>query len=422
MRLLQLSLRSLLLYALVLVILSIPVSFFSISEILNEETDETLDLQSGQFLSHLGNFTYLDDLETDLEVLDHLSNNIHIYPSKGRHVPRHFETISVFDSAEQEYRPFRQISSSVTIKGKPYILSIRMSLVDNDRLVLAISLVQTLLIVLLVAGLLFINRSLSRKIWKPFYSTINQLKAYELDKNKAIEPEVTHIVEFDDLNKTVSALTDRNRKVFLQQKEFIENASHELQTPLAIFQGKLDLLMQSPTLSEADAGIIMELEAASRRMSRLNKNLLLLSKIDNEQFLEKEEVEVGVVLGELLVNLQPVAQLDHIEITYHAHALNVHCSKPLLEILLTNLIHNAIRHNTAGGKVDVTIEERALCISNSGPPLQMSTEKMFERFSKETANAQSTGLGLAIVKKICDTCHFGLTYRYDYGHHFVVRF
>ena len=253
MRLLQRSLRTLLLYSLILVVLSIPVSLFSIREILNEEVDENLDLHADQFLSHIKKFTYLDDLETDLEVLDQLSYNIHIRPSDGRLIPEHFETISVYDSAEHEYRPFRQWSSGVDIKGKSYILSIQMSLVDNDQLVLVISVVQTVLIVLLVAGLLFLNRSLSRKIWKPFYDTLTQLKAYELDKSKPIELEVTNIVEFDDLNKTVSLLTDRNRKVFLQQKEFIENASHELQTPLAIFLAKLDLLMQSPTLSEADS-------------------------------------------------------------------------------------------------------------------------------------------------------------------------
>ena len=423
MRLLQLSLRSLLLYSLVLVVLSIPVSLLSIREILNEEVDENLDLQSDQFLNHIKRFNHLDDLETDLEVLDQLSYNIHIKRSDGGFVPEHFETISVYDSVENETRPFRQLSSSVDIKGKSYILSIQMSLVDNDELVLAISLVQTVLIVLLVAGLLFLNRSLSRKLWKPFYDTLGQLKAYELDKSKFIEPGITNIIEFDDLNKTISLLTDRNRKVYLHQKEFIENASHELQTPLAIFQSKLDLLMQSPTLSETDSVTITELEATSKRMSRLNKNLLLLSKIDNEQFVDKEEIEISTLINELLTNLRPVAELHTITIEYTAHSLQLQCSKSLLEILLTNLFHNAIRHTTAQGRVTVALSEHTLLISNSGIPIKMSSEKMFERFSKENASVNSTGLGLAIVKKICDTCHYELSYYYKEGtHHFSVKF
>jgi signal transduction histidine kinase len=423
MRLLQVSLRSLLLYSLVLVILSVPLSLFSIREILNEEVDETLDLHADQFLNHIKQFTYLEDLETDLQVLDQLSYNIHIKPSSGQEIPEHFETISVYDSAENEFRPFRQLSSSVSIKGKPYVLSIQMSLVDNDQLVRAISLVQTVLIILLTAGLLFLNRSLSRKLWKPFYQTLAQLKAYELDKNKSIEPEKTNIIEFDDLNKTVSLLTDRNRKVYLQQKEFIENASHELQTPLAIFQGKLDILMQSPTLSESDAATIMELETTAQRMARLNKNLLLLSKIDNEQFVEKEEVEISILASELLNNLRSVAELDQITIEFNAEETMLMCNKSLMEILLTNLFHNAIRHNRSGGKIIVSLHKEALKISNSGQPMKMSTEKIFERFSKENTSVNSTGLGLAIVKKICDTCRYTLNYVYENDmHHFLVKF
>lgn len=423
MRLLQLSLRTLLVYSLILVILSIPVSLFSIREILNEEVDENLEVQASQFLDHIKGFTYLDDLETDLEVLDQLSYNIHIKPSDGHHEQSHFETITVFDSLEQENHPFRQLSSSVDIKGKPYMLTIQMSLVDNDQLVLVISLVQTALIVLLIAGLLFINRSLSRKIWKPFYATLNQLKAYELDKSKTIEPEITNIIEFDDLNKTVSSLTDRTRKVYLEQKEFIENASHELQTPLAIFHGKLDLLMQSPTLSEADAATLSELESTAKRMSRLNKNLLLLSKIDNEQFIDKEEVDLDKLVLDLLTNLRPVAELDHIPIAYNASVCMLNCSRALIEVLLTNLFHNAIRHNIPHGKVVVELKEQTLQVSNTCPPLKMSPEKMFERFSKENGSINSTGLGLSIVRKICDTCGYELNYNYkDAMHHFIVRF
>src|SRR5690606_4452609 len=108
---------------------------------------------------------------------------------------------------------------------------------------------------------------------------LEQLKAYELDKSESIPIESSKIVEFNDLNKTVSHLTERNRKVFLHQKEFIENASHELQTPIAIFQSKIDTLMQSPNLTQAEADTLVELESSAQRMSRLNKNLLLLSKI-----------------------------------------------------------------------------------------------------------------------------------------------
>lgn len=422
MRLLQVSLRSLLLYSLVLVVISIPVSLYSIQEILNEEVDESLTLNSEQFLEHLKHFEYLDDLETDLHVLDQLSYNIHIKPAAQAITQKSFETVIRYDSIEHEERPFRQLSSNVVVKGKPYILTISMSLVDNDDLIIAISIVQIILIILLTGGLLFINRSLSKKLWKPFYKIINQLKAYELDKNEAFEVEQTNIIEFDDLNKAIGTLTERNRKVFSQQKEFIENASHELQTPLAIFQSKLDVLMQNSALSESSADTIAELEATAQRMSRLNKNLLLLSKIDNEQFIEKEDVDLHAATLDVIAKIREIADTNQLSMINSLSAGRTLANKTLIEVLITNLLYNAVRHTPDGGSIHVTVKDKIFEVANSGKPLS-DPEKIFERFRKDSANSESTGLGLAIVKKICDLCSYELRYAYKADLHvFSVRF
>ncbi len=423
MRLLQVSLRSLLLYSLLLVVISIPVSLFSLREILNEEVDESLLLNSDQFLKHIKGFEYLDDLETDLHVLDQLSYNIHIKPSTELNHDNKFETVTQYDTIEHEERPFRQLSSSVLIKGKPYLLTVRMSLVDSQDLIVAVGIVQVVLIILLTAGLLLINRSLSKKLWKPFYKTISQLKAYELDKNESFQIEKTDIIEFDDLNKTINSLTDRNRKIFLQQKEFIENASHELQTPLAIFQSKLDVLMQQPSLSESYAETISELEATAQRMSRLNKNLLLLSKIDNEQFITKENVELKTITLDLLDKIRSIADMNNLSITTSIQALKLLANKTLIEVLITNLLYNAVRHTPGQGSIHVLLDTQRLEISNSGKPFSINPEQIFDRFRKDSTNPESTGLGLAIAKKICDTCSYTLKYSYQNDKHvFSVNF
>lgn len=423
MRLLQVSLRGLLLYSLVLVLISIPVSIFSIRALFDEEVDESIAREADQFLQHVKSFEYLDDLETDLEVLDQLSYNIHIKPSSGPFIASDYKTIMLYDSLEHEEHPFRQRSSSVIIKGKPYVLTVRMSLLDNNDLVMAIGLVQVTLSVLLISGLLLLNRSLSKRLWKPFYKTLDRLKAYELDKSESVTIEKSDIVEFDDLNKTVSYLTERNRKVYLQQKEFIENASHELQTPIAIFQAKLDSLMQSPALSQQQADLIMELEATAQRMARLNKNLLLLSKIDNEQFLDTENIELAAMIHSQLSVLKPMAQLEHITIVSSLNPLPLKANKTLIEVLLTNLFHNAIRYSPGREEVSINLYDGTLTVINKGTPLKMEAEKMMERFSKEGAHPSSTGLGLAIVKKICDSCAYQLRYTYEQGTHiFQVTF
>jgi signal transduction histidine kinase len=298
-----------------------------------------------------------------------------------------------------------------------------MSLVENDDLVIAIGSVQVAISILLSIGLLLLNRSLSKKLWKPFYKTLDQLKAYDLDKNESILFEKSNVVEFDDLNKTVSSLTKRNREVFLQQKEFIENASHELQTPIAIFQSKLDELMQSPSLASREAQTLGELEATAQRMARLNKNLLLLSKIENEQFLNTENIDLSEIINSQLSVLKPLAQLENINIVTSIQSFHLKTNPTLIEVLLTNLFHNAIRYSPKNEDITISLNDHTLIVSNKGKPLKMDVSKMTDRFAKESTDPGSTGLGLAIVRKICDRYFYDLKYAYaNHSHNFTINF
>lgn len=423
MRLLQVNLRGLLLYSVILLIVSIPLSLLSIQAILAEEVDESIAHQAEQFTTHIKGFEYLDDLEIDLEVLDKLSTNIHIKPSNQEIGDEAYQTVLMYDSIENEERPFRQMSSIVIVKGKPYILTVQMSLVDNNDLIMAIGLVQIAISILLVVGLLFLNRSLSIRLWKPFYKTLDQLKAYELDKSESISVEESNIIEFNDLNKTIGYLTDRNRKVFLNQKEFIENASHEMQTPIAIFQSKLDTLMQSPHLTQAEADTIMELELTAQRMARLNKSLLLLSKIDNNQFLLTESVDIAGIIQTQIASLAPMAALDGIKIVADLSGSNINANKTLIEVLVSNLLHNAIRYGEKHETVRVALQDEELSISNKGKATKVNIDQMTQRFTKESTDPNSSGLGLAIVKKICDSSGYRFEYSFsDSIHTFSVTF
>jgi signal transduction histidine kinase len=413
MRLLQVNLRSLLLYSLILLIISIPISFLSVQAILNEEIDESLSLQADQFARHIQSFEYLDDLEMDLKVFDQLSYNIDIKPAVQSSSTPLFSTVSLYDELGKDTKPFRQLATTFMVKGKPFGLTVRTSLVDNHDLVLAIGFVQVIVSILLTAGLLLLNRRLAKRIWKPFYNTLERLRAFELDKNETIPLVESPIIEFNDLNKALSHLTEKSRKVYLNQMEFIENASHELQTPIAIFQTKIDALMQSPYLAQPEAETLLELETTAQRMSRLNKNLLLLSKIDNEQFWEKESVDLSAMVQQQAESQKPVAALHGIGILTTLAPLHLNANKTLVEILVTNLFNNAIRYSTRGEDIIVTLQGRTLSVSNKGKQLAISFEKMTERFSKESADPNSTGLGLAIARKICDSAGYTLAYSFD---------
>lgn len=422
MRLLQVSLRSLLLYSLLLVLVSIPVSLVSISAILNHEVDETLTMQSEQFLKHVKQFEYLDDLDRDLVVLDQLTYNVHIRPAPGAVPEKIFESVRIYDSLDHEERPYRQLSSVVTIQGKPYRLTILISLVDNHDLLLAIGVVQAMLLIVLAGGLVLINRSLSRRLWKPFYDTLNKLKAYTVDRDETVVTGKTRISEFDDLNKTIAALTERNRKIFLQQKEFIEDASHELQTPLAVFQSQLDVLMQQPGLSETAADAIAGLESTAQRMSRLNKDLLLLSKIDNRQFTHMEDVALDSMVREHVSRLKARMEEAHLTFRDSYDPTTLSTNRALTEVLVTNLLHNAILHTLPGGMITVKVDPLTLVVTNTGKPLQAS-DRIFDRFRKENNSTRGSGLGLAIVRKICESLGYRVAYAYDHNRHiFTIRF
>ena len=420
MRLLQVSLRTLMLYSLVMVLISIPVSFFFIENLLSEEVDEALGFRMAQFQRHIKSFENLEDIHTDIMVMNRLITDMGLVSTEDLSVHNSYKTVIRFDSLENDESPFRELSTVIPIQGINYLVTIRMSLVDNEELVLTLVAVQATLVVLLTIGLLLLNRSMSRKLWKPFYDTLTQLKAYELDKSEPINPQNTNIVEFDDLNKTIGHLIARNRKTFLQQKEFIENASHEMQTPLAIFQSKLDNFMQNPRLTEKEAMEILEMEQSVNRMSRLNKNLLLLSKIDNDQFADVEEIELTQVAIPIVENLMPIAALDKVSIETTFHPLKIQANPTLMEILLNNLFQNAVRHTVPEGQVNIAIRDSWVRVSNTGGPLKIPPTEMFERFKKDSKNENSVGLGLAIIRKICDTNGYGLEYRYESGSHIFV--
>lgn len=423
MRLLNISLRSFLRYSLILVVVSIPTSFITIRLLLNEEVDESLALHREEFLQHIKSFHYLEDLETDLKVFDQLTFDISIKPSATLLKLDSLRNISHFDSMEMEDKPYRELISGVMIKSNPYVLTIRQSLVESNDLAFAIGMVQSILILFLILGFVLINRKLSGKLWAPFYATLNNLKQFQIDKSQSFVFETTRVDEFNDLNNAIQDLTEKSKAIYRQQKEFTENASHEMQTPLAIMQSKLDVLMQSPDLTESQAVIIQDMSATSLRMARLNRNLLLLSKLDNDQFNETEPVDISIIISLIATNLKPLADVQGITIEQNLIAHQLTGNKTLIEILVSNLLSNALRHNQPNGTVVISITQQQLVVSNTGSILTVPIHKLFERFNKEGSHPQSVGLGLAIVKKICDTCGYSITYNFTNTiHQFSVSF
>lgn len=289
----------------------------------------------------------------------------------------------------------------------------------EDKLLIigAVTTLTVIFFALLLAVLIWVNRRISRKLWQPFYKSLENIKTFDLTKNEAPAFEPTDITEFDELNKSLDRLIAGNIATYTQQKEFAENASHELQTPLAIVQSKLELLLQNSTLKNEQYVIIDEALKALSRVSRINKNLLLLTKIENSQYMDKEKIDLSELLEGNISHFSNFSQHKQIEITTDIHpGITVNGNKTLVEILVHNMITNAIRHSPQGGSLWIQLKKNRMDFTNTGDaPLQK--EQLFKRFTSASTQTPGTGLGLALVKQICNRYQWHVNYNFAGEHH-----
>ena len=302
-------------------------------------------------------------------------------------------------------------------------MQIRESMISNSELISAIMIIQLLILTLLFIGLVFINRNLSQKIWSPFYIILDRLRKYRIDEDAALTLPGTTTAEFRELNAAITHLIERSRAAYQDQKEFTENASHELGTPQAIFRTKLELLAQTKELTEEQAELVESLLEATDRIARLNKNLLLLTKIENRQFFEIETIDLHTVVTKALDAYKDQTSGKNILLKCSvANKALIAVNPALLELIVFNLISNAIRHTSEGGTVIIQGSQDFFMAANTGPLLR-NPEKVFQRFHRESKNSLGSGLGLSIVKKACEVSGFSIEYAYNAEmHHFKVSF
>lgn len=297
---------------------------------------------------------------------------------------------------------------------------------DLEHDIIAGMMIQFLLIFIAVALALFITvRFVTKKLWQPFDDTLLKAEQFNLAKSDIPRFTETGIHEFSRLNDSLTQLMTKDKETYRIQKEFTENASHELQTPLAVIRGKLDLLMQQ-NLSESQMRLVADLYALTTRMGHLNRNLLLLAKIDNAQYTDMEDVDLSPLISDSLT-LYDVLR-DGVSLRLddsNAHGgTKLRANPILLECMLKNLIVNAIRHTPAGGDINITLRHDSLTVSNKaddGKPLDTSV--LFCRFHPGDTGNKGNGLGLAIVKAVCDFHRWNVGYSFTSGYHqFTVNF
>ncbi len=334
-----------------------------------------------------------------------------------------YQDTLLFMVNENDYEPVRMLKTFFHQQGHYYQLTIITSFVESDDLIEDLFYYLLWLYAVMVVCVIFINQSLLQRIWRPFYKLLNTLKDYRLDKPVPFAFQASKIDEFNDLQESVSKLLQNNLQVYQSQKQFIENASHELQTPVAISLNKLELLAEKSELTEEQATLMESVIGNLEKLTRLNKSLLLLSKIENKQFTQEQDIHVNAVVDKLLAEFSEQAQFKEVTLELEAKGeLHQRMNKDLLEMMLSNLLKNAIIHNVKNGFVTVVIQPNQIAIHNSGPAQALDPDKVFKRFYKASASSQSTGLGLSIVKAIADLYGIKLRYQYEQHHCIIIDF
>ncbi len=334
---------------------------------------------------------------------------------------RRFYYTEYLNAKEHENEPGRSLVTSVSLNGKKYEVTIIKSRVESEDLVRIILLITLGVTLILLLALMLINRFVLNRLWRPFYTILNQMKTYELTKMGDIVQEPTQIDEFRELNRSAHAMAARVKQDYKELKSFADNASHEMMTPLAIINSKLDSLLQTESFTAEQGEILEDIYHGVGRLFRLNQSLLLLAKIENNLIPDLQEIAMEELVASKARQFQELFEKDGLVLKLELEPCTVQMSKYLADILLNNLLSNAIRHNHNGGMVAIKLQANSLQISNTGKDIALD-KQLFERFSKSAAS-EGMGLGLAIGKQICALYGFAISYRYEnQWHHFTINF
>jgi signal transduction histidine kinase len=265
-----------------------------------------------------------------------------------------------------------------------------------------------------VLVLFWAQKKISERLWQPFYNTLERLRSFQLTQATPLLLVQSDIDEFAELNAAIGRLTEKARQDYRSLKRFTENASHEIQTPLSVIRAKLEILLQSEGLNGAQLADLHSTELAATRLSRLQQNLLLLVKIENEQFEAQEMIPLHQLVSSKLELLKDFIEAKKLLVNTECNQVKLQLNPFLAETLISNLIGNAVKHNLPkAGWIRVELNEATLSISNSAKSPEAPAIEFVERFRRSNSQSEGLGLGLAIVAEICELYQWQLSVHFE---------
>ncbi len=331
---------------------------------------------------------------------------------------RFSDTIAPHPYREGETEPYRKLEAVKEVDGSFFHITITDVFIESDDIYDVVVEIIWRLFLILGVGMLIASFLVTRWLLTPFQRILSSIRGFNIKQSEPLDLPQTTTREFRKLNAFVSAMTERARRDFCTVREFSENASHEMQTPISIARGKLELLQETQSLDQEQLRLIDDAQTALRRMSKLGSALLLLTKIENHEFRAQHNIDFSAIVNACIDNFEELAMLRGLPVKREVEpGVKVALDPTLADVLVSNLVRNAIRHNQENGAIEIRLDQERLLIRNTGAPPTIPTRDLFKRFRKSQQSEKSMGLGLAIVKKICDTNRLSVSYDFQDGWH-----
>ncbi len=391
--------------------------YFVLHYILIRQLDETLRSEQQEIVEYI-------DAHHQLPEIENTKNQwIAIEKSNQPIQKQKTKSYTVFNPRENENEKVRQLIFSVFVNQTNYNITVNKSEVETDDILKLIILVTIGMIALILLLNLLINRNIINRLWQPFYHSINKVKEYHLNDRQSLHLPKEDTDEFNLLNDSLNVMTQSVRQDYQTLKAFTENASHEMQTPLAVIKSKTEMLLQQQNISEEAMKQIIGIEEGIQKLSRLHHSLLLLTKIENTHFKFDEKVDMYELLSQKIEEKREVFESKKLTVVKDLQFVSLRFHQQLAEILVNNLLSNSIRYTPANGIVTIELDDEKLIVRNTATENSLDVDKIFQRFYKAQQNHEGNGLGLAIVKEIGKIAGFDVQYLFHNNHHiFTIYF
>ncbi|MGM9705745.1 MAG: sensor histidine kinase [Prevotella sp.] len=391
--------------------------YFAIIDEINDETDDSLEdyaeLVIKRYLS--GEKMPTTSISTNNQY--YLHEVTAGYADSVSHV--RYADSEVYIKYKHEYEPARSIAYIfMTDSGRYYEVVVYVPTIDKDDLKEMLFYWIMFLSIAIMICIATLNVFMVRRSMRPLYNLLRAMDAYRLGHGSTVGHNPTRISEFSHISDAVSRLMIRSDKLYANQKIFIGNASHEMQTPIAACKNRLELLLEEGGLNEMQAGEIVRTLNTLNSLSKLNRSLLMLCKIENGQYSDVETVDMAGIVAPLVDDLQTVFADKHISVEQTVDApWLISMSKQLSRVFVSNVLKNAFVHNVEGGVVKIRIYDGGMTVSNTATGRPLDTSRIYTQFYHTPGNKSSMGLGMSLVKAVCDFYSIDIHYRFDDGLH-----